>query len=158
MLNLLLLYILHDKIEDITRVEVIMSRLIQIQHVDTTYDTYNFDDPLSNLSYFKKLYQSSTARPEEEIDEMFNDLMEILMRKTKKYSKNYDVEALHTMRWAAEKTHDLFQGLNRDTYPSMLSLVLDVISAAVGNFGDLLRDSDNGDESQAKYLPVESRF
>ena len=54
MLNLLLLYILHDKIEDITRVEVIMSRLIQIQHVDhTTYDTYNFDDPLSILSYFK---------------------------------------------------------------------------------------------------------
>ena len=94
MLNLLLLYILHDKIEDITRVEVIMSRLIQIQHVDTTYDTYNFDDPLSILSYFKKLYQSSTARPEEEIDEMFNDLMEILMRKTKKYSKNYDVEAI----------------------------------------------------------------
>ena len=89
---------------------------------------------------------------------MFNDLMEILMRKTKKYSKNYDVEALHTMRWAAEKTHDLFQGLNRDTYPSILPLVLDVISAAVGKFGDLLRDRDNGGESKAKYLPVESRF
>ena len=46
----------------------IMADMILVQHIDSTYDSVNFDDFISTLSYFIKLEQYYLGISEEQAD------------------------------------------------------------------------------------------
>ena len=129
----------------------ILSRIIYLQRTDFTYDSVNFDDPASTLSYFKTLYQCFSQSPEEEVDRIFNELMEIYEMKTKAgFTNSSEVKAQHIMRSAAEKIHRTFRDLDLDSFD-----VFQVMERAVANLVDLIRDRDGDDSS--KHLPNDAR-
>ena len=50
--------------------------MIFFQHVDmTAYDSVNFDDPKSTLSYFRNLYLAFMTSEDLEVKQVFNDMM-----------------------------------------------------------------------------------
>ena len=129
----------------------ILSRIIYLQRTDFTYDSVNFDDPASTLSYFKNLYQCYTQTSEEEVDRVFNELMEIYELKTKAgFTNSSEVKAQHIMRSTAEKIHNSFRDLNLDSID-----VFQVMEKAVESLVGLIRDRDGDDSS--KHLPVDER-
>ena len=55
--------------------------IIRIQRTDTTYDSVDFDDPMSIISYFKKLCQATLWKSEEEADFLVDSMMTQIMDK-----------------------------------------------------------------------------
>jgi len=108
-----------------------MAMIIYIQRTDTTYDSVNFDDPISTLSYFKKVYQPFSQTSDEEVDKHFEPMMSYFERTTKRGSElSAEVQAHQIMRSAAEKIHATFQELDRDMYGIRVMTVTGVISEA----------------------------
>ena len=126
-----------------------MTRLIFIQRTDSTYDSVNFDDPISNLAYFKKLYQSYSWTSDQEIDEMFTNAMETFKMKTKEGSTvSAEAQALHIMRTAAEAIHRVLRKLNGDTFLDSAVTALIFMRQAMDNLLDLMESGDGGDTSK----------
>jgi len=147
--NLISLLTLFDVVEDGELALGLLASIIYIQQTDVTYDSVNFDDPISTLSYFKKLYQSFSRASEEEVDQLFKDLTRLM-----KYegSKSAEVEAQHIMRSAAEKIHVAFRELNQDSIANTANFVFLVLKEAVGSLIDLVQDSDDDDDDDdTKY-------
>jgi len=147
--NLISLFTLFDVVEDGELALGLLASIIYIQQTDVTYDSVNFDDPISTLSYFKKLYQSFSRASEEEVDQLFKDLTRLM-----KYegSKSAEVEAQHIMRSAAEKIHVAFRELNQDSIANTANFVFLVLKEAVGSLIDLVQDSDDDDDDDdTKY-------
>jgi hypothetical protein len=67
-LNTSLLYKLIKATEDGERVRRYRASIIYIQHIDSTYDSVDFDDPISTLSYFKKIFLSFSKLSDEEVN------------------------------------------------------------------------------------------
>ena len=135
--------------EDDDKTQSRLLKMIYVQQTDTTYDSVNFDDPISNLSYFKKLVLSfALTISSEEVDQYFNNLMmQIIKTKTMKNSKkSAEVQAQHIMRSAAEKIHDALQELNQDSIVTTAEFVMLVILEALGSLVDLSYDSDDDDD------------
>jgi hypothetical protein len=127
----------------------LLASIIYIQQTDVTYDSVNFDDPISTLSYFKKLYQSFSRASEEEVDQLFKDLTRLM-----KYegSKSAEAEAQHIMKSAAEKIHIAFRELNQDSIANTANFVFLVLKEAIGSLIDLVQDSDDDDDDDdTKY-------
>jgi len=124
--------------------------------MDTSYDSVDFDDPTSTLSYFKKLYQSfvPSVKPED-VDREFNDLMKRFKEmKTKKGSeKSFEIQAHHIMRLAAEKIHGAIQELNQDSIVTTAEFVMLVWLEAVKSLIELTYDNDN-DDDLTKYFRI----
>ena len=147
--NLLLLRTLFVRFEYKKKTEILMTRLIFIQRTDSTYDSVNFDDPISNLAYFKKLYQSYSWTSDQEIDEMFTNAMEAFKMKTKEGSTvSAEAQALHIMRTAAEAIHRVLRKLNGDTFLDSAVTALIFMRQAMDNLLDLMESGDGGDTSK----------
>ena len=115
-----------------------LARIIFVQHTDISYDSVNFDDPISTLSYFKKVYQSFTRDSEEDVDQMFRRMMQVFTETGSE--KSAEVQALHIMRSAAEKIHNAFRELNPNTFGNTANFVANVIMEATDSLIFLYRD------------------
>ena len=73
----LLIHNLFNVYEDTKNTRLHLERMFYIQQTDFTYNSVNFDDPISNLSYFKKRYRTFSHSSEKEIDEYFKYLMQV---------------------------------------------------------------------------------
>ena len=73
----LLIHNLFNVYEDTKNTRLHLERMFYIQQTDFTYNSVNFDHPISNLSYFKKLYRTFSHSSEKEIDEYFKYLMQV---------------------------------------------------------------------------------
>jgi len=148
-LNFVLLLILSEVVEDGEMSLGLMASLIYIQRTDITYDSVDFDDPLSTLSYFKKLYQSFSRVSEEEVEQLFKDLTRLLKIDA---SQSAEVEAQHIMRSAAEKIHVAFRELNQDSIANTANYVFLVLKEALESLVNLVQDSDDDDDDDdSKY-------
>ena len=139
---------------------MLLVKMLYVQQTDRSYDSVNFDDPISTLSYFKKLYQSFTLiLSSEEVDQHFNELMmHIIKAKTKKDSKkSAQVQAQHIMRLAAEKIHSAFQELNRDSVATTAQFVLVVMRGALESLVDLCHDAD-GDDDGSRFFQIRNHI
>lgn len=123
----------------------LLASIIYIQQTDITYDSVNFDDPLSTLSYFKKLYQSFSRASEEEVDQLFKDMTRLIKHEAS------NSEAHQIMRSAAEKIHNAFRDLNQDSIANTAHFVFLVLKEAVEGLINLVEDVDDDDDSDSKY-------
>ena len=73
----LLIHNLFNVYEDTKNTRLHLERMFYIQQTDFTYNSVNFDDPISNLSYFEKLYRTFSHSSEKGIDEYFKYLMQV---------------------------------------------------------------------------------
>jgi len=147
--NLLSLLILSEVIDDGELSLGLLASLIYIQQTDITYDSVDFDDPRSTLSYFKKLYQSFSRVSEEEVEQLFKDLTRLLKIDT---SQSAEVEAQHIMRSAAEKVHVAFRELNQDSIANTANYVFLVLRDALESLINLVQDTDDDDnDGDGKY-------
>jgi len=93
----------------------LMAKLIYILKTDATYDSVNFDDPISTRSYFVKfcLDVTHTVSEEEELNQTFKNLMSRIIMKTKDGSKQSAEGPIHLiMRSSSEKIHDIIREFN----------------------------------------------
>ena len=147
--NLVSLLILSEVVEDGELSLGLLASLIYIQQTDITYDSVDFDDPISTLSYFKKLYQSFSRVSEEEVDQLFKDLTRLLKIDT---SQSAEAEAQHIMRSAAEKIHVAFRELNQDSIANTANYVFFVLKEALESLINLVQDTDDDDNDDGgKY-------
>ena len=150
-----MLYTLYDTIETTNEFKKYLATAICIQHTDITYDSVNFDDPISTLSYFKKIYkQFRLESEEEEVDRVFTSMMQLFKMRVEKGSKiSAEVQAQHIMRSAAEKIHIAFRGLNQNSIGDAEQTALIATVEAMQSLLELMDDCHNED----KYLPFESQ-
>jgi hypothetical protein len=125
----------------------IATKIIWIQRIDTTYDSVDFGDPTSTVSYFKKLYQAVSRFSEEDVDRTLNILMARTIDKETKDAdgsiKSSEAKALSIMKSTAEKIHGDFQKMGRVENQSLLDIlrtlrVKFVISAVIEAMESLL--------------------
>ena len=89
--------------------------IIRIQRTDTTYDSVDFDDPMSIISYFKKLCQVTLWKSEEEADFLVDSMMtQIMDKETRDDSLEYAAKAISVMILTAKEIHGALQELGRD--------------------------------------------
>ena len=120
-----------------------MAKLIYLQQTDFTYDSVNFDDPVSTLSYFKKLFQSFSRISDEEVEKIFKDMMGFINKRSMEGSiHSSEIQAQHIMKTAAEKIHTAFQELNRDSFVVTARFVFQVMKEAVDGLVDLIHDRE----------------
>ena len=137
--NSSLLYKIINVIEGGEEVQQYVAGIICIQHMDiTTYNSVNFDDPISTLSYYKKIYRCYSQDSEEEIDGTFEFLMEFFTTRGSKISA--EVRMHHIIRSTAEKIHSAFQELSRDPYLITSKFVMELIAEADQRFISLIHD------------------
>ena len=121
----------------------LLASIIYIQRTDITYDSVDFEDPQSTLSYFKKLYQSFSRTSEEEVDQLFKDLTRLMKTDG---STSAEAEAQRIMKTAAEKIHVAFRELTQDSIANTANFVIIVLKEAVEGLIDLVQDSDDDDD------------
>jgi hypothetical protein len=140
---------------------IYLAMIVYMQHTDLTYDSVDFNNPISTLTYFKKLLQIFSAwgwGSEGEIDRLFTDMMQILKRTEKGSIEFAEVQAQHIMRSAAEKVHGAFRDLNRDPFKTT-HLAIDVMLKAIHDLVELINDFRvNNEEDNSEYLPVDSLY
>ena len=152
-----LVYEIRKAIETGEKVRGFLARIAHIYHMDTTYDSVNFDDPISTLSYFKEIYQSYSQGSKEEVDRTFTKLMGVFKMRTEKGSgTSAEFQAHYIMRSAAEKIHVTFRELNRDTYSATVLSVMCVMQEAMDSLAQLLQSCIDEDRT-SEHPPVDSR-
>ena len=113
------------------------------QQVDFAYDSVDFDDPISTLSYFKKFYLSFTRNikgAEQSFDAFMVRISE--SQKTKEGSKkSSEVEVHDIMRSAAKEIHDAFRELNQNSIANTCNIVMSAMFEALKSLLEL----DDGD-------------
>ena len=142
MFNVSLLYKLIKADEHRESLQRFLAAIIHVQHVDTTYNSVNFDDPISTLSYFKKIYRASGySRDSDEVfNENFDNMMYFINLEiaTERFSIiSAEVEAHQIMRSAAERVHVTFRELKRDRHGDGATSVLRMIWEAQESFSKL---------------------
>ena len=140
--------ILIGAIEDGQKTRSLLLKMIYVQQADIAYDSVNFDDPISTLSYFASLY-ISFALNSEGAEQIFNSfIMRIIKKKTKEGStKSAEVQAQDIMRLAAEKIHGALRGLKWDSVTITAEFLLLVMNEALKSLIELLNDDDDDDDS-----------
>lgn len=134
-------------IEDGEQALSLLASIIAIQQTDTNYDSVNFDDPISTLSYFKKLYQSFSWTSDEEVAQLFEGFIRLLKTHG---SKSAEIRAQEIMRSAAEKIHTAFRDLNQDSISDTSNLVFTTLNDALESLINLIEDLDD-DDSDTKF-------
>ena len=116
--------------------------MICIQQTDNTYDSVNFDDPISTLSYFSKLYRPFTTTSEEDLNRFFKGvMMRMSGKKTRDGStKSAEVQVHDTLRSAAEKIHSAFREFNQDSIAITFQLVTLVMNETIESILYLIHD------------------
>jgi hypothetical protein len=121
-----------------------LAKIIYVQRTDTTYDSVDFDDPMSVIEYFAKLYHPLYLQDsEEEINQIIAGLMLQIFRKdTKDGSKKSGIQALLIMRSAAMKVHNAFQELDSNQVKDIADLVMLAMVEALESIKNLANDDD----------------
>ncbi|KAF8167195.1 hypothetical protein B0H34DRAFT_4405 [Crassisporium funariophilum] len=145
-LNALTLLTMYDLVEDSEMALGLLASMIYIQQTDLDYNAVDLDDRTSTLEYFKRLYQSFSRIPPDEVDDIFKDLSRLM----KSGGSNAEMEAHRIMRTAAEKIHVAFQELNQDSISNTANFVLLVLKDALEGLIDLVEDQED-DDSDTKY-------
>jgi hypothetical protein len=153
LLNLFSLFILLQVIEDEEFALKYMVNMIYVQRLDNTYDSVNFDDPISTLSYFKKLFQSFSRSSDKEIDILFKELVRRL--KTRSDSESVEAEAQRIMRSAAEKIHGAFRDLKHDSITDTTAFVHLAFVEAFEGLIDLVPDREDDDDDGGTRYPFQ---
>jgi len=148
-LNIFTLLTTYDLVEDSEIALGLLASIIYIQRVDMEYDTVDFASPIATLAYFKRLYQSFTRVPPEEVDDLFSDLTH-RMKIAGGGVNNVDAEARQIMRNASEKIHEAFQVLDEETISNTANFVLLIMKDALESLIDLIEDTED-DDSDSKY-------
>ena len=122
----------------------LLEKMIVIRQTDITYDSINFEDPLSTISYFERICQPFTPHSVEEFNQLFEILMmQIINMGTKDDSTiSAEFQAQHIIRSTAEKIHGVLRELNRDADVSTAKLVAPIVAEALESLGRLARDDD----------------
>ena len=155
LLNLFLQYRLFNEIEKEEIYQRYWTAIINIQHADISYDSVNFDDPISTISYFKKIYRPYSHVPDETVDQWFNIMADTFTKGGPK--KSAEVQAQNIMRRAAKKVHNAFRELESKSCADTADLVFDVMLEADIRLLSLMRECLFGDEDPtSKHRPVDS--
>ena len=106
----------YEKDDPTRKMVTLLRNLIWIQRTNSTYDSVNFRDRTSIITYFKKLCQATSLMSEEGVDLEINNLMaRIIYKEMKDGSTRFPgVKALAIMKLTADKIHGAFQELGRD--------------------------------------------
>ena len=88
---------------------IISWKTIKIQRTNTTYDSVDFGDPMSIVSYFKKLLEAKWMR-QKDVNLIVNKIMARIIDKETKDG----MKALSIMKSTADKIHGAFQELSWD--------------------------------------------
>ncbi|KAF8971930.1 hypothetical protein BDZ97DRAFT_1153950 [Flammula alnicola] len=147
LLNALTLLTTYDLVEDSEIALGLLASIIYIQQADMQYDKIDFDDPIATLAYFKKLYQSFSRIPADEVDELFKDLTRLMKLGGE---NNPELQGHRIMRTAAEQIHVAFQELNQDSISNTANFVLLVMRDALEGLIELVQDTED-DDSDSKY-------
>ena len=159
-MNFLLFKTLINTSEEGENVQNHLAKIIYVQYVVTTiYDSVDFDDSISTISYFKKLYQIlfSNVRSEEEVDEVFKRMTQMWKGKIMKGSKEpIEVHGRHIMKSAVEKIHRSFRDIKIKS--RSYSTITDQISFAQKVMNQAMYDLQrlSLEISISKLPPVES--
>ena len=138
--------------------------MVYVQQTNIAYDSVNFDDPISTLSYFKKLYLSfALSMSSEEAGRHFDDLMSrIINTKTKKDSnESLEAKAQRIMRLAAEKMHAAFRELNQDSIADTAEVLMLVMLDALKSLTDLAYESVDDsvdDDDFSKFFHIRNNI
>ena len=112
MLNVFLLYKRIKATEEGDLTRFTLAIVIRIQRMDTrTYDSVNFDDPISTLSYYKKIFHIIAQLSDEDIDDDLESMTYFFqLRTAERGSKLFaEAQAHQIMRSAAERIHVYFR-------------------------------------------------
>jgi hypothetical protein len=143
------------------RTKNLLIKMLYVQQTDNiAYNSVNFDDTISTLSYIIKLYQSlAPSMNPERVEQFFNGLMDQIIKKgtMKGSNKSAEAEAQDIMRLVAEKIHGVFQELNRDSIVIDAEFVRDLMLEALRILIDLSND-DNDDEDVSKLLGIRNHI
>ena len=122
----------------------LVKELVYLHETDITYDSVNFDDPISTASYFTKLMAGKG-----EFCEILIDSMGQTVRSKDGSTQSAEVPMHHIMRSAAEKVHDAFREFNRDSSAmgsfELLMSVKYAVNEALRSILDVLKEGDDHD-------------
>ena len=137
----------------------LLVKMVYVRQVDITYDSVNFDDPISTISYFTRLYLSF-ALSTEEAEKAIKDLL-MRIKESKEGSKeSVEVQMQRIMRLAAEKIHGAFRELKQDSVVNTAEFVMLVMNEALKSLIDLMYDGDDDYEDDtplSKYFQIRNR-
>jgi hypothetical protein len=131
-----------------------LASIVYVQRVDTTYDSVDFDDPISTLSYFREIFRICHGRDEDN-DRMITDLMLILKRSS---DQSAEVQAQHIMRSAAEKIHGVIRELKQDSIVIASEFVAYTMQEAFHNLNDLLYEASAPDDDDDDGIPMSAFY
>jgi hypothetical protein len=151
-----MLHTLIDTFKEGEYTQNILAKMIYIQYVaTTTYDTVDFDDPISTMFYFKKLFKPLTGitkSEEPQIDEMFTQMMWVWKGRVEKGSKKpIKIKGVHIMKSAAEKIHCAFRDIKPGSSTIQIDFALEVIIEAMNDLSRLLDESVIEDNFQSNH-------
>ena len=135
-------------IEDGETAQFFATNAIHTQHIDSTYDFVNFDDPISTLFYYQRLrrvvLQYHLEGSRKEFDQWLEVMLFLVL--TQKDSKiSAKAQAYSIMRSAAEKIHNAFRTLNQDSCAEIVVFVMGTIvesdSRLISLVGDYLDET-----------------
>jgi len=95
-----------------------MTRMILVQQTDATYDSVDFGDPMSIMTYFEKILQVTTGLSEEKVHSYILVVRAIYMETKDDSMQIPGLKALSIMKSTADKIHGALQGLGPDEDPS----------------------------------------
>ncbi|KAF8902252.1 hypothetical protein CPB84DRAFT_1729146 [Gymnopilus junonius] len=144
--NVFTLFMTYDIVEDSEIALGLLASIIYLQHLDKEYQTVDFEDLGATYAYFKKLYQSFSRIPMEQVDELFDGMTRLLKLGGEGEPQ---VEAHRIMRHAAEQIHNAFVELDQDSIANTANFMLLVMQDALDGLIDLVQNVD--DDSDSKY-------
>jgi hypothetical protein len=129
--NCLTLLVHQYYLKDFKKTRFAVAKIIFIQRIDTTYDSVDFGDPMSIITYFKQLCKYTLADSQEEVDRVIDGVvLRIYNKEAKDDSIKFPgVKTLAIMRSTAKKIHDAFQELGRDEDHSTVKTAMSVLGA-----------------------------
>ena len=145
--NMLTLLTMYDLVDDSEIALGLLAGVIFMQKVDADYEHTNFEDTTETYLYFKRLYQSFTRIPEEEVEELFRNFHRMMKAGG---GANTEIQAQEIMRKAANQIHKAFQELNDDSISATANFVLLVMKEALEALIELVQDAED-DDSDSKY-------
>jgi len=146
---------LYGAIEEDVEIQNLLVKAMFVQQTDITYyDSVDFDDFKSTLSYFKKLFLSFTPDAEKG-EESFENLMTLVRnRKIEGLSReSADAKVLQVMRTAAEKIHDAFGEMDGDfeSIVDIARLVSHAKDVALNGLIDLMYEDESVKDFNVQY-------
>ncbi|KAF9037723.1 hypothetical protein BJ165DRAFT_1408389 [Panaeolus papilionaceus] len=148
--NLLTLLTMYDLVEDSETALSLMAGIIYTLAADGEFSSYDLNKPEDTWTYFKKLYQAFSRLPQDQLDELFDDLDRLIKSSAQK-NAGAPAEAQSIMKEAAEKIHEAFQEMEEVPVAHTANFVLLVMREALEDLVRLAEEGDDDEDSDTKY-------